>query len=430
MRLVMLSDTHFGDPRCGLVERNNHGYFTTRLYSAFRDIAGAKNSYLILVGDILDFAVTNYQEAYQAAKAFFLQVQRDDIADEIIYIPGNHDFDIWHTVEYQVNVLHRLEQGSVPRSFRMSVAGVLDDRTSTTRHDLVLSGVTRQQGPGPTYAGLFLDRLTVPEGRESRFNFVYPNLYILTNDGTVLLTHGHYFDFYWTIGSVYGPPVLGRGHLGIDGDINLKALVGMNFPLNLLASAGVGQAKPLTDVLYTIKTDVCAGQFGYLKQCLRRLQRTLDRELFPFSPFNPLEWVSDLALSGARRFLLRLLGQIDHPRCNARYVPSLAVRRRLNAYFRASASELTELSLEGTIQAPVPARPSHLVFGHTHRPIAWLAGEPLNVGHHWPLVLHNTGGWLTPQETHSQETGGAEVFLYESNNGFSSWHIPCPPDAH
>ncbi len=104
MRIAIISDTHFGDPMCTLVDSQGELRPGPK-YEDFKNAAGKDNDYLILLGDVLDFSIAKYQDAYKTAKFFFLQIQEDKIAREIIFVPGNHDSDLWHTVEYQVNVI-------------------------------------------------------------------------------------------------------------------------------------------------------------------------------------------------------------------------------------------------------------------------------------------------------------------------------------
>src|SRR5262245_54211312 len=163
VRLAVISDVHFGDDLCTLVTAGADGQPTTGpAYLPLRRALG-RVDYLVLLGDILDFSVASYEDAYRAARAFFMRVQEDELAQEIVYVPGNHDFDIWHTVEHQVNVINQLKQGQLPRAFRRSVPGVLDDRASASCGRLVLPDVV----PRPewhenrsAYGNLFLDHIT------------------------------------------------------------------------------------------------------------------------------------------------------------------------------------------------------------------------------------------------------------------------------
>jgi UDP-2,3-diacylglucosamine pyrophosphatase LpxH len=103
MRLAIVSDLHLGDPVCALaasapqhenVVLSRH-IFMDKFKKATRGEDengqnGKKNDYLVLLGDIFDPSVAGYTEAYRVGRIFFQKVKEFDIADEIIYIPGNH----------------------------------------------------------------------------------------------------------------------------------------------------------------------------------------------------------------------------------------------------------------------------------------------------------------------------------------------------
>jgi 3',5'-cyclic AMP phosphodiesterase CpdA len=95
MRIAVLSDTHFGDDFCTLVRPGPDGGPAEPGpgYAVLRRAVGPVD-YLVLLGDILDLSVASDEDAYGAAKAFFTALQRDGLARELVYVPGNHDFDI------------------------------------------------------------------------------------------------------------------------------------------------------------------------------------------------------------------------------------------------------------------------------------------------------------------------------------------------
>ena len=126
MRIVMISDTHFGDPMCTLV--NHDTLAPGKAYKNFTEKAGQENDYLVLLGDIIDFSIVGYAKAYTVAKAFFRLIKQDKIAKSIIYVPGNHDFEMWHTVECQINIIRQVREGRPPRQFHWSVPGLIEDR--------------------------------------------------------------------------------------------------------------------------------------------------------------------------------------------------------------------------------------------------------------------------------------------------------------
>ncbi len=63
-----------------------------------------------------------------------------------------------------------------------------------------------REEPEAHYGNLFFDDITREAsngrltGKKLNFNFAYPNLYLVTDEGeSLLLTHGHYFEAFWSV---------------------------------------------------------------------------------------------------------------------------------------------------------------------------------------------------------------------------------------
>ena len=421
MKLVMISDTHFGDPTCTLYNRDKNGEVVEGLkYRSFKEAAGQNNDYLVLIGDIIDLSVTGYEDAFKIAKAFFLQVQKDKIADEIIYIPGNHDFDIWHTVEYQVNIFHQIQKERQPTHFRWSVPGIIDDRTKSPNRGFTIPGVSRRQdATGHRYGGLFLDKITKPEGEETNFNFVYPNLYLVTDKESVVITHGHYLEAYWVLAMEWVMKIA-SGDLNIDHAHNLKEMVAVNFPLCQLASSGVGQAGPLTKLIRQVQDDAMAQKLDKIDTYLERLAKEIEE--LSHLPFF-LGLLRKLCLKKAKKMMLDALRKLPAARYSEDFIYKNEVRKRFWYFYQATMVEINEIDAEYGYDIPLPW---YVIYGHTHMPIHWGAKNApstpsLGITNMRPVILYNTGGWLTRRDEKNQiEFCGAAVFKYETDRGFKS----------
>jgi predicted phosphodiesterase len=430
MRIAIISDTHLGDPMCTLVEHDDKGEIIVGpKYGAFKTAVGKQNDYLILLGDILDFSITSYQEAYDCAKFFFLQAQEDEIAKEMIFVPGNHDADLWHIVEHQVNIINRIERGRPPRQFRMSVPGIIDDRKDSDFPGFTLAGVTAKSDPkGPKYAGLFLDQITVTEvegekeGEPTPFNFAYPNVYMITDKESVLITHGHYLDTYWSLAGEWSMKIA-QEDLKVGGALDLKELVGINFPLSQLACSGIGQAGPLTKVIRQVQRDVKDGNPKRIKKYLDRLDHEVDKlTRFPWYK-EYLEWLTDAASNAIKKLALQFIEDIQDTRYSDEFIHKKEVQARFMNFYGASLLEID--LLDRTYGYDIPA-PWYVIFGHTHQPTAWgnenapktLSSPETGMR---PITLYNTGGWLNRVNDKKEiEFCGAEVFIYETKKGFKS----------
>ncbi len=427
MRIAIISDTHFGDPMGTLIVCNTRGNLVMGpKYKDFRNAAGQDHDYLILLGDIFDFSIVNYHEAFDVAKAFFLQIKRDHIAKEIIFVPGNHDADFWHTVEYETNVINQIKKGKAPKPFRMSVPGIIDDRENSPNPGFTLPGISKRSEPDkPRYAGLFLDYITMTdpeiEAQRTCFNFAYPNIYMVTDKESVLITHGHYLEKYWALAGEWGMK-LAREDLRVGDALDLKEMLGINFPLSQLACSGIGQAGPLTKIVRQIQRDVKDGKFGKIQKYLDRLDNEIDDlARFPWYKGH-LEWLTDAISNSVKETVMESIGTMETTRYNEEFIHKKDVQDRFRNFYNSSLIEINQLNVEGF---SIPA-PWHVIFGHTHQPIPWGSKEapktsPINAAGMRPITLFNTGGWLRKRnEKGEEEFCGAEVFVYETDKGFSS----------
>ena len=65
MKLAFISDTHFGDEMCTLVDHANLG--PGQKFDSFASAAGRGNDFLVLLGDIFDFSIAPYEDVYPRA---------------------------------------------------------------------------------------------------------------------------------------------------------------------------------------------------------------------------------------------------------------------------------------------------------------------------------------------------------------------------
>lgn len=414
MKISIISDTHFGDRSCMLVTLKNGAITKGTKYDDFKDAVGHGNDFLVLAGDILDFSVSSYEEAYRYAQFFFQKIKEDNITNEIIYLAGNHDADIWHIIQHQRAVINRLQRGLLPESFDHSVAGIIDDRTGSPQKGFILDKVTvRNISGNPKYAGMFLDKITSPE---TFFNFAYPNLYIVTDNESVLVTHGQYLEPYWAI---LGEIAIKIAYDDLKvGEVDIEEMVEMNFPLNQLACTGIGQAGVLTSVVRMVETDVKKRDFSKIKKYIKRLGKEID-DMTDYSWLK--EIVVDYIIKKAEEEIIESIQKIEKKRYNEEFIYKKDVKERFKRFYASSLLEIGDINLRTNLNIPTPWR---IIFGHTHQPIPWNALNPpkldtVSSASPKRLTLHNMSGWL-------EEGGnfcGAEIFTYETNKGFSSISI-------
>jgi hypothetical protein len=347
------------------------------------------------------------------------------VAREIIYVPGNHDFDVWHTVEHQVNVINRLLQGQLPRAFKRSVPGVIDDRRGGQKFVLpdVVPHRDRQE-PEAHYGSLYFDDITRESssggltGPKLTFNFAYPNLYLVTDAGeSLLLTHGHYFEAFWSVAAEW-TALLAHDDLELEGEkMSLREVVGINLPFHQLACTGIGQARPLSAIARKIQREIVQGKTGTIEKYFDRLEDGVRSDR---SRWWPRRKLLAMAVRSAKRRLLRIVRTLEHTRFSSEFLRRPSVRERFRQYYRYSIAEIERLRAEHGIEVP---RPAHVVFGHTHQPIPWEAEELADVVDGHPVSFCNTGGWLLKEDQSSLDFVGAEVLLYETGKPLRSVSI-------
>lgn len=432
LKIAIISDTHFGDPECALIDheepfdKNGNPRLGLK-YRAFKEKADENNDYLVLLGDIFDFSLAKYAEAYEVAKAFFVQIKNDNIAKNIIYVPGNHDFDMWHTVEHQIRIIYEVRKGLPPKRFRWSAPGVIEDRKGKTKGFRLPGIIDYVVDPNNMREKekMYLNNITYDKkrpGKETNFYFAYPNLYFVTDTGSILLTHGHYLEAYWSLLGEWAIKV-GKKDLKIGPELDVKELVALNFPPCQLACSGIGQAGSLTEVARKVQREVKDQNLDKIPKYLKNLDEEIDKAT-PYGFLDPREWAIDLGTRIARWCVLKRLKRYRHTRVSDTFIdsrdkPDKEVLDSFRTFYKASWVEVLELNREHGLDIP---RPQKIIFGHTHRPIGWEEKfPPQPTVACSPITLYNTGGWLWRKTKYGdREFCGAAVFTYNSNDGFKS----------
>ncbi|MDP8256113.1 MAG: metallophosphoesterase [Candidatus Alcyoniella australis] len=419
MRTAIISDLHFGDPECSLV--GNHS-----IYSDLDKALGADLDYLVLLGDVLDFSISSYQQTYSKAHEFFDRLCQDRPQLNIVYIPGNHDADIWHLLEHEINVVKPVAKGENPRKFRFSVPGVLDLRSTrnASRPAFVLPHVNPSlplDDPDKyKYGDVFLKGLV---GKCNKLLVAFPNLYLVTDERCLLITHGQYFDAYWSLLGQIGPKIAPQGKVGegLPTPLSLSDFVAVNFPLNQLACSGIGQAEPLTDVVRFVQRAVKDHDSKEIDKYLKCVDRIVLDPQFGFAPYDPREWATDIGIWYGKRKLRKALSSYGNPRDDNLFLQNEKVLKRIDDYWQMSLGEIKGLA-GPDFKLP---EPNTLLFGHTHVPILWENREEVSLPGGRKITAANTGGWLRKCDDNENEYVPAAVFLIEDNGAISS--IPVGP---
>jgi len=418
MKIAIISDTHFGDFESQLVTADASGQCRLgKRYPKFRDAAGRDNDYLVLLGDIADVAIKDYKTALDIFKLFLNQVFEDGIAKRILYIPGNHDYDVWHTIEYQANIINPIihRPGKPTSLFRMSVPAILDDRPSA-KYKFFLGNVTRRPDPKEPYGHMFLDFLC---DEKMRFSVGFPNAYLVTNEGEcIMMTHGQYFQVFWALVSDWAPKVF-QADLKVNQPLlSTKNLVELNFPLSQLSSSGVGQAGPLTDVIRQIQYDFKSSKPERIEVYLDNLKKEICSSVLKTKWYNPFDWLKKGVLGIVKKAIMKgIMAPHPSPKDDETWDKKPETLEKMSAYYLSGCEEIKWLNSE--YEMNIPLRPTKLIYGHTHKPIPLQCEKPPYLkpfsGDPFQVPTFNAGCWL--------EDRGAELFLYETGKGLMSVSI-------
>jgi len=386
MRLAVISDLHLGDPRCSLVVNENGKWRTEVGFDRLAAACGQDNDYLVILGDALDFSVADYVDAYSAAAAFFRQVAQAKLGKRILYVPGNHDHTLWHITRHEANVINQINEGKPPRT-RPTMAAIFDHYNDPDTEVVLANVKPRQDGK---YGGLFLDKLAWPD--TIPFVVVYPNLYVLDPRGTAtLLTHGHYLESFWAVTLDLSRHIF-KQDLALEGQgqPGIRDVATVNFPLNELASSGLGQAGALTPLIRRIQAEANQCNPKAILPYIDALFSHLDQEI-TFKGWS--RWfrkkASGYVLDQVKERLIEWLRSpaSSTSRDNAGF-PSA---ERLEAYLVSSMLEAATIREEQGIDIPVPVR---VVLGHSHVSVRLGKRRQVSPTLGRAIDVVNTGGWL------------------------------------
>lgn len=412
MKLIIVSDLHFGDPEC----RFDPAAFFKTLDD--RRAFDPPPDFLVLLGDIFDFSVSTYAEAFKAARPFF-QALNGKVKD-IIYVPGNHDGDFWHLIDNQINVLKPIEDGQPPQSLMMSCPGVLVDGPEGPNLFWTRPGKMNYkfESGRPDRYGLFVDTLVTGERVEQTIERVtkggaewppriwvaYPNLYLVNPEETILLTHGHYLETWWALGGEVVSRLLPQcfapketRDLGLhvqDGDrcTSIENTVGFNYPLSQLICSGLGQAGKLCRFAKTVQAQAKQHDTSVIDRIIKLLPDAAARS---FTSPRAGAWdkvktgavkTAAAAGIGLANFASGLALKKTKPARGRDMFQDPEDEDRLKRYLFATELEVAELNriasdeigrganepgrdIKEAVFSPF-APPKKMIFGHTHKPIA------------------------------------------------------------
>lgn len=160
-RVVVISDTHFGDPMDTLTSPE----VIDRLMEGISGLG--KIDELVLLGDLFDFWKSPVDEAVERGRQFVASLYRLSNVGRIVYVLGNHDHHIFR-MYYGEQVIKNLRAGSLEQP------------------ELVM----------PLTDDCPVMKLLEPEDARAPMFTTYPMYQVKVRGKTALMTHGHLLGFF------------------------------------------------------------------------------------------------------------------------------------------------------------------------------------------------------------------------------------------
>ncbi len=395
---IVLSDLHFGAANSLLsrladgdpdqvrdVDVGRPSPVLSGLIAGLRSLAAInrdRQPTLVLAGDVLDLALSTDNVAASVFELFareaFDSSAGSAFANEVIYVPGNHDHHLWETARegQYVNYLKSLPAGAP-----------LPPPWHSTR-------MREARDPRPVDSPMLATLLSRAGAAGVGVRVVYPNLAFGSGpDTAVVIHHGHYTESLYVLMSRVKDllfPEQRQHGLPHVWEWEAENFSWIDFFWGTLGRSGdVGEDVGL--VYAQLASRKCVDH--YAKNVIRGL---VGSERVP-------HWLKD-----AETTVLAKVADlvIDHMSTLERASPVGPLTEAgwvgLDNYL--SGPVLDQVGREfGT----VPDRLS-FVFGHTHKPFE--ARRPVG-GFAQPLDIYNTGGWVVDAPIPSPAHGGAAVLI-------------------
>ena len=357
IRYICLSDLHLGADNSLLthLDATSSGVdplqpsavlvaLTAWLETVLRSVNGAARPTLILNGDLLELALALDNKAVMAFERFVELLFPADkaalVADEIIFLPGNHDHHLWETA--RETQYAEFLQGRPPGAF-----------LEPPWH------ATEMFAPGPVAAPLLngvINRYAHFQGKV-KVRTVYPNYGVINQQKTkcVIFTHGHYVERIYLLmtrlGNVLFPNRIKPVFIG---DIEAENFAWIDF-----FWSAMGRSGDVGDYIERVYDMLLVPDLR--RKLAVQLGQMAGREWFPKHPALGGA-VGKVLRPVASHMLNRSYGLEKMKTDEALSADALA---GLKAYVEGPLRQQALLELNGNMPEEVT-----IVFGHTHKPFS------------------------------------------------------------
>ena len=402
LKYVCLSDMHFGEEDNLLthlkeggvgVEPTQPSATLVELVSCLKHIiekkCGAEKPSLILNGDILELALCTANEAIMAFDQFIGLIMKKDeeLFDDIIYVPGNHDHHLWETARESqyANHLKNVQPG---------------ERLEIPRHTTRLFAKNQKIKVPSILLTNVIQRYQHLREQEKSVYVYYPNFGVLSADGSkcVVFTHGHFIEPIYTLMTTLRELMFsGEGAPKTLDGLEAENFAWIDFFWSTMGRSGeVGKN---VEAIYE--------RLQYAKG-IETIAENLSKNLaqrFDLPGFG--DWMESKLMKGVLQKSFRKLERSERKNVGT------ALGFEAEEGFREYVTGPLRSQIEYEIQGQMPAEFT-IVFGHTHKAfqkdMQRLSGYP-----QW-VNVYNTGGWVVETVKPERRHGGAIVLVDKDLN--------------
>jgi UDP-2,3-diacylglucosamine pyrophosphatase LpxH len=406
IRYVCLSDTHFGEEDSLFTNLKTASVETDplkpspvmiHLAECLRALISTNETdtkpTLILAGDILELALATTNEAAMVFERFLelMMPKGDELFQEIIYIPGNHDHHLWELARETQYVTYFLNEPDPYLKIPWHTTNLFIDAGKDPTLSFMLTNLSER--------ALNVDRIGV--------RVAYPNFGLFDADQNrcVVFTHGHFveplYQLISTLKSLIFPDRNRPEHIW---DIEAENFAWIDFFWSTMGRSG--EAGQDIERIYEKLHD---------KEALKRLLNDLVDNLADKYDLPGLDIAFAKILKMALGWAVNKMAGLE--RTVMEKPLSDGAEKGLREYFNGPVYRQIhdELKITEGNEANVLSDVT-LVFGHTHKPFQ----EDMNFRQYPAWVnVYNTGGWIVESVDPEPLHGGSIVLVDQELNAAS-----------
>jgi hypothetical protein len=405
VRHVCLSDFHAGskysllthvDPETGKVQPLR-GSPTLSAFSAalraFLPQVCTTVPTLILLGDVLDMAfsrmATTMMAFQRCIEALFPSDGPELFSKEIIFLPGNHDHALWHSIRERLQLAVLQAEGDTHEA---RFSPVTDLFARPTHRSQLLTGLCR----------------SLPHLASAEVRVAYPNWGLKGERSTVILHHGHFVEAtYRVISSI-------RRYLsGTHEPMTVERLEAENgswidFGWSTLGASGA-MGRDISTLYAVMQSGRGAEDF------LARLADKLAQGACARIPFGAEPKVRNSVVMLSRALLDATVGQSAELE-RLSYLDALSPGGVQGLRWYLDEPLFQQLGAE-------LASPLTFIFGHTHKPFE---DELVATNYPEPVRVFNSGGWVLDEPRLDTVQGASMMLIDEDLNVAALRLFGCP----